>query len=152
MGFTGGIPALCNNCNTIKLDQDDNVPKRKTGIAAEFSGFFSFLRDIFRIANALARKADVFGTRRQLQEARLAYLRDKYKDEALAWRIFKNEFWEGQTAIQLTDSLGTPAAKDDLLLKTRKREIWKYNQTGRNRYGLRITLDDDRVVAWDQKA
>ena len=29
---------------------------------------------------------------------------------------------------------------------TRKREVWKYKPTGRNRYGLRITLDNNVVV------
>ena len=40
---------------------------------------------------------------------------------------------------------------DDKLLKTRKREVWKYNRTGVNRYGLRITLDNDIVTTWDHK-
>jgi hypothetical protein len=40
---------------------------------------------------------------------------------------------------------------DRKLLKTMKREIWKYNPRGVNRYGLRITLDNDIVSGWDHK-
>lgn len=36
-------------------------------------------------------------------------------------------------------------------MATRTREIWKYGQTGHNRYGLRITLDDEVVTGWDRK-
>jgi|SRR5208283_203981 len=85
-------------------------------------------------------------------KARLAYLRDKYKDEAIVHRIIRHLFWEGQTSEQLVDSLGNPASVDHKMLKTRKREIWKYDRQGVNRYALRITLDEDTVVGWDQKS
>jgi hypothetical protein len=83
--------------------------------------------------------------------ARLSYLRMKYGDETVVQKIMQRRFWQGQTIEQLQDSLGHPASKDNGLLKTRKREVWKYQPSGRNRYRLRITLDDDVVVAWDQK-
>jgi hypothetical protein len=83
--------------------------------------------------------------------ARLAYLRMKYGDEIIVQKIMRRRFWQGQTMEQLQDSLGRPASKDNGLLKTRKREVWKYQSSGMNRYRLRITLEDDVVVAWDQK-
>jgi hypothetical protein len=83
--------------------------------------------------------------------ARLSYLRAKYQNEDIVQKIMRRTFWEGQTTEQLRDSLGNPPSKDDNLLKTRKREVWKYHPNGRNRYRLRITLDNDLVVAWDQK-
>jgi len=86
------------------------------------------------------------------RKARLAFLRDKYKDEAIVQRIIQRLFWEGQTSEQLIDSLGNPASVDHKMLKTRKREIWKYGRQGVNRYALRITLDEDTVVGWDQKS
>ncbi len=82
---------------------------------------------------------------------RLAYLRAKYRDEVVVRNIMDRRFWPGQTAAQLYDSLGRPASVDNNLLKTRKREIWKYHPSGVNRYRLRITLDNDVVVSWDQK-
>jgi hypothetical protein len=67
-------------------------------------------------------------------------------------RILQRNFWEGQTSAQLLDALGSPASIDKKLLKTKTREVWKYNHRGANRYGLRITLDENLVSGWDQKS
>jgi uncharacterized membrane protein len=83
--------------------------------------------------------------------ARLAHLRNKYQDEEIVQRIMRRTFWQGQTSDQLLESLGNPKDIDRKLLATRKREAWKYNPRGVNRYGLRITLDNDIVAGWDQK-
>jgi hypothetical protein len=85
------------------------------------------------------------------RKARIAYLMGKYGDPIIVDRIMRHNFWQGQTAAQLEDSLGQPYAKDDKCLKTFKREVWKYNRTGKNRYALRITLENDIVAGWDQK-
>jgi hypothetical protein len=85
------------------------------------------------------------------RKARIEYLTGKYGDPSIVALIMQHRYWQGQTSEQLVDSLGNPLAKDDKLLKTRKREVWKYNRTGVNRYGLRITLDNDIVTGWDQK-
>jgi hypothetical protein len=87
-----------------------------------------------------------------VKRKRLAYLRQKYADETIVQRILQHEFWEGQTSAQLVDSLGNPASVDRKMLKSISREVWKYDQRGVNRYGLRITLDSDVVVGWDQKS
>ena len=78
-------------------------------------------------------------------------LMNKYQDEELVDSLIKQTFWQGQTADQLIDSLGNPHDIDQKILKTKKKEVWKYNHQGGNRYGLRITLDNDLVVGWDQK-
>ncbi|AKE51636.1 hypothetical protein [Kangiella geojedonensis] len=75
----------------------------------------------------------------------------KYQDEELVEALIKRSFWQGQTAEQLLDSLGQPHDIDQKVLKSKKREVWKYNHQGGNRYGLRITLDNDQVAGWDQK-
>jgi len=82
----------------------------------------------------------------------LSYLRDKYQDEGIVQNIYVGYFWQGQTAEQLKDSLGPPAAVDNKLLKTKTREVWKYQPTGRNRYALRVTVEDGYVTGWDKKA
>ena len=87
----------------------------------------------------------------QKRAARLAFLRAKYGDENIVQRIMRRNYWQGQTADQLRDSLGNPSAVDKNLLKTRKREVWKYQPTGVNRFRLRITLDDDVVVGYGHK-
>ena len=75
----------------------------------------------------------------------------KYQDEKLVEKLMDQTFWQGQSSGQLADSLGEPHDIDQKILKTKKKEIWKYDHQGGNRYGLRITLDDDHVVGWDQK-
>ena len=82
---------------------------------------------------------------------RRRYLLGKYRDEALVASLLEQRFWEGQTADQLFDALGEPHDVDQKMLKTKKKEIWKYDHRGHNRYDLRITLDNDVVVGWDQK-
>lgn len=75
----------------------------------------------------------------------------KYHNEQLVNDLMNQNFWQGQTAEQLIDSLGQPHDIDQKILKTKKKEIWKYNHQGGSRYGLRITLDNDQVVGWEQK-
>lgn len=66
--------------------------------------------------------------------------------------IMKRMFWQGQTPAQLTDSLGCPVDIDRKIMKTKTREVWKYNETGKGRYALRITIEDGAVVGWDKKS
>lgn len=86
------------------------------------------------------------------KQKRMSYLREKYQDEDLVQRIFSEYFWEGQSAEQLRDSLGPPIAVDNKLLKTKTREIWKYNHQGANRFALRITVENGYVSGWDKKS
>lgn len=83
---------------------------------------------------------------------RLAYLREKYNDEDIVQNIFKGHIWQGQTDEQIIDSIGDPIEVDNKVLKTKKKEIWKYGHKGGNRFDLRITLENDIVVGWDKKA
>ncbi|MBL4893852.1 MAG: hypothetical protein JKY59_03125 [Emcibacter sp.] len=76
----------------------------------------------------------------------------KYDDAELVVALMDEIFWQGQSSEQLLDSLGIPQDIDQKILKTKKKEVWKYNHQGGNRYGLRITLDNDLVVGWDQKS
>lgn len=82
---------------------------------------------------------------------RKQYLLNKYGNAEIVEKIMNRYFWVGQTAEQLRNSLGKPADISTKIMKTRYRETWKYNQTGKNRYGLRITLDDHVVQRWEQK-
>lgn len=86
------------------------------------------------------------------KRARLRYLREKYEDEVIVQKILKKTIWIGQTSEQLADALGYPAATDRKLLKTKTRDIWKYRHQGANRYGLRITVENDEVTGWDSKS
>lgn len=83
--------------------------------------------------------------------AERARLMMKSKDEELIERLKEEKFWVGQTKEQLINSLGEPLDINQKVLKTKVKEVWQYELTGKNRYGLKITLDDGVVVGWDQK-
>ena len=85
-------------------------------------------------------------------EARRAELLGKYGDSDIVEQIMSGLYWQGQSAEQLRDSLGHPADIDERVLKKTLRQTWKYQPTGRNRYALRITLENGTVVGWDHKS
>jgi hypothetical protein len=89
--------------------------------------------------------------RREEFERHRAALLAKYQDAHIVDMIIKHMFWQGQTQEQLIDSLGQPADIDQKVLKTKVKEVWKYKQTGANRFGLRVTLEDKVVIGWDHK-
>lgn len=84
-------------------------------------------------------------------EAKAKYLWAKYPNEETFWRIAKKEVWVGETEEQLQDSLGHPEDVDQKVLKTKKREVWKYYRVGANRFRFRITLENGIVVGWEHK-
>jgi hypothetical protein len=47
--------------------------------------------------------------------------------------------------------LGNPLDVDQKVLKTKKKEVWKYQPKGANRYALRVILENGLVVGWEQK-
>jgi len=103
------------------------------------------------ICGGLIGLAALYANKYAKRKAKLQYLTGKYSDAEIVNRILQRQLWPGETAEQVIDSFGEPEGKDDKLLKTIKREVWKYYPTGVNRYGLRITLDNDVVTMWDQK-
>ena len=83
--------------------------------------------------------------------ARRAALFEKYGDAVIVERIMRNQVWQGQTSEQLSDALGDPEGLDERVLKSHTRQTWKYRRQGKNRFGLRIVIDDGSVVGWDEK-
>ena len=63
-------------------------------------------------------------------------------------KILARQVWQGMTAEQLSDSWGSPVDVDHTVYKTKTKETWKYNQTGKNRYKDRIYVEDGIVVGW----
>lgn len=96
-------------------------------------------------------------SRQKARRRRLAYeawvdgLRAKYKKESIVQRIVNSEIWDRQTEAQLIDSRGEPVARDEKVLKTKRREIWKYEELREGQFALRITVDNGKVVGWEQK-
>lgn len=79
------------------------------------------------------------------------YFTHPCRRDTIVARIMGREVWQGQSHEQLRDALGVPVDTDEKVMKKHRREIWKYHQTGVNRFGLRVTLEDGIVVGWDQK-
>lgn len=89
---------------------------------------------------------------KRAEEERFRTLLEKYGED-IGRRVFKKEFWIGQTAGQLLDSRGRPDGIDSKTMATRSREIWKYKSYSdrTNSYSLKITLDDEVVTKIDDK-
>ena len=68
--------------------------------------------------------------------------------EEIAARIVAHKVWQGMTVEQLTKSWGSPHDIDCEIVKTRKKETWKYGQTGKNRFANRIYLENGIVIGW----
>jgi hypothetical protein len=66
-------------------------------------------------------------------------------------RISLREIWVGQTEKMLIESRGKPEDMDYKVLKTKIKSTLKYGWLGANRYRLRVFLDDDVVVGWEDK-
>ncbi len=83
------------------------------------------------------------------EEMRKAGIRRRFGEDAE--RIISQTIWVGETEEQLRASLGDPLDVDQKVLKSKRREIWKYGSLGGNRYKTRITLEDGLVSGWDVK-
>ena len=78
-------------------------------------------------------------------------LLSKYGDNEVVEKLMNQTIWQGQTNEQVVESLGIAEDIDQKVLKTKKKEIWKYGSEGGNRYRLRITLENDIVVGWENR-
>ena len=116
-----------------------------------FSKILDAVGPVTPIALVVVLVAVVMWFKHVQRQKRIELLLDRYGDEQIVQRIMNRHFWQGQTAQQLLDSIGNPLSVDKKTMASRKREIWKYNSIGRKRYALRITLDNDVVIGWDQK-
>jgi membrane protein implicated in regulation of membrane protease activity len=104
---------------------------------------YSLLKAWRRSREAAARNAAL--------EARRSRLLQKYGDEDTVEKIMRGTIWLSQTAEQLRDSLGDPVDTDEKVMKTKRREVWKYHQISAKRFGLRVTVENGVVVGWDEK-
>lgn len=75
----------------------------------------------------------------------------KYGHTDIAEKIIKKTVWVGETTEQLIDSIGKPVDIDQSVMKTKTKQVWKYEQTGTNRFRLRMKVEDGVVVGWDEK-
>lgn len=81
---------------------------------------------------------------------RFVYLSSRFGPES-AKAIMAARIWVGMSEEMLLESKGRPVDTDSKVLKTKSKQTWKYQQFGKNRYALRIFLEDGIVVGWDDK-
>jgi len=93
----------------------------------------------------------VMANRASKRRKRIEELRRKYPED-IVQRILAGQIWQGQTEGQLIDALGLPAEVDRKVLKTMRREIWKYGHMSARRFRLRIIVENGTVAGWDHKA
>jgi uncharacterized protein len=72
---------------------------------------------------------------------------EKYGAE-IAAQIIAQKVWQGMTEEQLTESWGDPAGVGREIIRTKIKETWKYNQTGKNRFSNRVYLENGIVIGW----
>ena len=65
----------------------------------------------------------------KLLEERRSDLTTRLGDAKCA-RLLAGEIWIGQSEDELKESLGDPVDVDEKVLKTKRREVWKYDQVG----------------------
>jgi hypothetical protein len=98
---------------------------------------------------------DEYG-RRKFEEARSADQRRwnelcaRYGQEN-AERIWDRTLWVGCSDEMLVEMLGKPIDIDERVLKTKISKTFKYEQRGKNRFALRIFVENGAVTGWDDK-
>jgi|ERR1700730_1484240 len=78
---------------------------------------------------------------------RRSALIEKYGRD-IGLKILARKLWQGMSEEQLKDSWGRPVETEHMVYKTKTKETWKYNRTGKNRFEYRIYLEDSTVVGW----
>jgi hypothetical protein len=69
--------------------------------------------------------------------------------EEIAAAILRGEFWQGATREMLIESRGHPTHIKESVLKDKIKHTYCYNQIAKNRYALRVHLEDRIVVGWE---
>lgn len=90
-------------------------------------------------------------SKREAKKAWVENIYKKYGHTETAEKIINKTVWVGETTEQLTDSLGSPVDIDESVLKTKKKEVWKYYRKSANRYGFKVKVENGVVVGWDEK-
>jgi hypothetical protein len=68
--------------------------------------------------------------------------------EATAEKILARQVWQGMTDEQLIESWGRPVEIGSEVMRTKTKQIWKYGQTGKNRFRERVTVENGIVSGW----
>jgi hypothetical protein len=86
----------------------------------------------------------------RVRQERWAYLVARFGD-SLARAIWDGVLIQGMPEECLTEFLGVPEAADQKVMKERRSSTLKYRPLGGNRFGLRVHIENGRVVGWEEK-
>jgi hypothetical protein len=89
--------------------------------------------------------------RRGLRLMRRQNLLSRFDDPAMVDTILEGRIAQGMTAEMVVAVWGEPEDLDETVMKTKRKTEMKYNQTGKNRFGTRVHLEDGIVVGWEVK-
>lgn len=107
---------------------------------------------IVAVAALVLWKLSAFFAHRFLDRKREQRLMAKYNDSEVVKLIMTKSYWQGQTSEQLIESIGQPVDIEKKVLKSKTKETWKYHQVRKGQFGLRVMLEDNVVIGWEQKA
>jgi hypothetical protein len=112
-------------------------------------GIFVFIR-IYKARIARAEKEAAEAARRAAWQRRRADLISRF-GEQVADGILAQRIWQGMTVEQLHEAIGAPAEVARRVFRTKISETHKYVPSRRNRFNMRVMLEDGAVVSWDKK-
>lgn len=79
------------------------------------------------------------------------YLIQKFSSAEIADAIIARRIWQGMSSEHLMESWGEAEDMDEKVYKTKTTQIWKYGNTGKNRYSQRVYLENGIVVGWQNQ-
>jgi len=118
--------------------------------AAEYARAENARREAEGAAHAARMHAQMLERAAAEKAARRERLTQKF-GAAAAEKIERHEIWQGATVEMLVESRGTPAEVDERVMATKTKHVYKYDQFGKNRFRLRITIENGIVVGWEEK-
>lgn len=74
-----------------------------------------------------------------------------YNDATFVDTMMAGQIACGMTLEMVLDVWGEPADMDETVLKTKTKRELKYDQKGKNRFGMRVYLENGEVVGWETK-
>lgn len=92
-----------------------------------------------------------FGLRAGLAKLRRRRWLDRHGDPDMVETMMAGQIARGMTLDMVLDVWGRPADMDETVMKTKTKRQLKYDQTGKNRFGTRVYLENGVVVGWETK-
>ena len=86
----------------------------------------------------------------RVRQDRWVYLVGRFGD-TLARAIWDGILFQGMPEECLSEFLGVPEASDQKVMKDKSAATLKYRPIGKNRFGLRVYVENGLVVGWEEK-